>query len=279
MYKGASALSTSTHTPRPDVTKIYGHQNTNWGFKVCAILDHGDVKHDDVALLFGNGELIRSPGSTFVSDENSRFSDMTRHLLAQSRPGDRVLEIGSRARSGNTNRHLVHPDIEYVGLDITAGPNVTVVGDAHHLSRHVTGEFDAVFSVSVFEHLVMPWMVALEMNKVLKDGGLAYIQSHQTWPLHDEPWDFWRFSGNAWAGLFNSHTGFEVLDSGQCLRAWIAPECSAMPHLQPGMDGGHIYLASACLVQKTTPARVQWDAEAAEVYALGYDHGKTSITT
>jgi hypothetical protein len=193
-------------------------------------------------------------------------------MLTESKPGDRVLEIGSRARSGNTYRFLVHPDVEYVGIDIAEGPNVDVVGDAHHLSRHVTGQFDTIFSISVFEHLLMPWMVALEMNKVLKVGGTAYIQSHPCFPLHDEPWDFWRFSKDAWEGLFNAHTGFEIIEKGQSMRCRIAPETSAMPNVQPGFDNGRSYLLSACLVRKTGPAKVRWEAEAKDVYDLAYGH-------
>jgi SAM-dependent methyltransferase len=128
-----------------------------------------------------------------------------------------VLEIGSRARSGNTYRHLVHPEVDYVELDVAAGPNVDIVGDAHHLSRHVDATFDAVFSISVFQHWLMPWMVAIEMNRVMKPGALAYIQSHPAWPLHEEPWDFWRFSKDAWNGLFNAHTGFEMVDKGYAM--------------------------------------------------------------
>jgi Methyltransferase domain len=265
--------STTLSIPRHDVVSAFGERAKNWGFKVCTILPSSSASQKDIALVFGDTTIITSPGLEFVADEENRFNDMTRRLLAESRPGDKVLEIGSRARSGNTNRHLVHPDVDYVGIDIASGENVDVVGDAHHLSRHVTEQFDAIFSVSVFEHLLMPWMVALEMNKVLKVGGIAYIQSHPSWPLHDEPWDFWRFSKDAWEGLFNAHTGFELLDKGQAMRSWIAPECSALRHLQPGLDSMRTYLASACLVRKTGPAKVQWDAEAGDVYNLAYNHG------
>jgi hypothetical protein len=156
-------------------------------------------------------------------------------------------------------------------MDIKAGPNVNVVGDAHHLSRHVTGPFDTVVSISVWEHLVMPWMVSLEMNKVMKVGALAYIQSHPAFPLHEQPWDFWRFSKDAWRGLFNVHTGFEVVDSGYALRCLVVPDFASGAHLQ-GCDVEPSYLLSACLVRKTGPAQVSWDAEASAVYNLNYDH-------
>lgn len=258
---------------RPDLVEKFGAKAEKWGFSVSVHLPASVGRCEDLMLIFGGTEIIKTPGSKDDPEENRRFVSMTQRFLADSKAGDRVLEIGSRARSGNTNRHLVHPDADYIGVDITDGPNVDVVGDAHHLSRYVTGQFDAIFSISVFEHLLMPWMVALEMNKVLKVGGTAYIQSHPSWPLHDEPWDFWRFSKDAWEGLFNSHTGFEIIDKGQTMRSWIVPEHTALQHVGPHLERSRTYLASACLVRKISDAKVSWDAEASDVYNLAYSHG------
>jgi SAM-dependent methyltransferase len=274
LCKGEPIACSALSIARPDVAAVHGGAPEKWGFKVCAFLSPG-MASEDLALRFGGTEIIRSPATLQEDQERHQFNTLTQRLLSQSKAGDRVLEIGSRARSGVTHRYLVHPDVEYVGLDITNGPNVDVVGDAHHLSRHVSGQFDTIFSVSVFEHLLMPWKVALEMNQVLKPGGLAYIQSHHSFPLHDEPWDFWRFSKEAWSGLFNAHTGFEIVEKGNALRCRIAPESTAAPHLDPGFDNGRSHLLSACLVRKTGPAKVQWDAESADLYDLAYDHGQT----
>ena len=272
LYGGQPVHSTTLSDPRPDVQAAFGERAANWGFRVCAFLGPHMREPAQLALRFGD-TLVTSPGTTHVDQENHQFNTMTQRLQSESKPGDRVLEIGSRARSGNTYRFLVHPEVEYVGIDIAEGPNVDVVGDAHHLSRYVSGQFDTIFSISVFEHLLMPWMVALEMNKVLKIGGTAYIQSHPSFPLHDQPWDFWRFSKDAWDGLFNAHTGFEIVDKGQAMRCRFAPETTAMHNVQPGFDNGGSYLLSACLVRKIAPARVQWEAEAGDVYNLAYDHG------
>ncbi|MGB8422163.1 class I SAM-dependent methyltransferase [Paraburkholderia sp.] len=272
LYKDEPVPCTTLSVPRPDVVAAFDERAVNWGFRLSAFLSPDMTNQEHLSLRFGGKEIVRSPGTALVSDENHQFNVLTQTLLQQSKPGDRVLEIGSRARSGNTYRFLVHPEVEYVGMDIAEGPNVDVVGDAHHLSRHVTGQFDTIFSISVFEHLLMPWMVALEMNKVLKVGGTAYIQSHPSFPLHDEPWDFWRFSKDAWEGLFNAHTGFEIIGKGQSMRCRIAPETTAMSNVQPGFDSGRSYLLSACLVRKIGPAKVSWEAEAGEVYNLAYGH-------
>src|SRR5260370_31340791 len=109
-------------------------------------------------------------------------------------------------------------------MDIRSGPNGDRVGDARDIAA-VVGErrFNAVFSVSVFEHLLMPWKAVLEINRVLDPGGFVYVATHQSLPMHDEPRDFWRFSDRAWTALFNAATGFELLDTAMGQRAAIVP--------------------------------------------------------
>jgi len=140
--------------------------------------------------------------------------DLLRELIAEvsCRTTSSVLEIGSRAVSDTTARGLFPSTVRYTGFDLLDGPNVDITGDTHELSRHFPPEsFDAVFSRSVFEHLLMPWKAVLEINKVLKVGGLCLVATHPAWPPHELPWDFWRYQENAFWALFNKATGFELI--------------------------------------------------------------------
>jgi hypothetical protein len=125
--------------------------------------------------------------------------------------------------------------------------------------------------MAVFEHLLMPWKVALEMNKVLRQGALGLIISHAAWPLHEEPWDFFRFSKESWRGIFNAHTGFEVVDAQYRYPASIVPDYINDSNFQQ-MSLGPTYLLSGCIVRRTGPARVEWNAEVADIYDLSYSH-------
>src|SRR6266446_5988753 len=128
-------------------------------------------------------------------------------------PGPRILELGSREVSGNSRRGLFSGATEYIGVDIIQGPGVDLVADAHRLSEVVpSNHFDVVYSISVFEHLVFPWRVVMEINTVLKIGGLCYVSTHPAWPPHELPWDFWRFPKEGLKALFNRDLGFEVCE-------------------------------------------------------------------
>jgi SAM-dependent methyltransferase len=195
-------------------------------------------------------------------------------LVAQFDSGA-VLEIGSRARSAITRRHRIPERLEYVGLDILPGPNVDLVGDAHELSRLFPEKrFAAIFSTSVFEHLAMPWRVAVEMNKVLQPGGIAFTSTHQTWPPHEEPWDFWRFSRNSWQVLFNAATGFEVVEAvvGEPARVHA---CRTSPVTRE-MPSSLAWLGSASIVRKTGDTSLDWPVPLDAVTATLYPAGELS---
>lgn len=150
------------------------------------------------------------PGPTPLT-AHATFAD--RVVEAGDRPGFRILEIGSREVAGGPpmRGRLTHAD--YVGFDYYPGPNVDVAGDAHRLSDLVQGPFDVVYSTAVFEHLAMPWVVAEEIARVLKPGGLLFVETHFSYSSHERPWHFFQFSDMGLRALFSPALGFECVEA------------------------------------------------------------------
>lgn len=147
--------------------------------------------------------------------------------LANAR-GGRALHVGVRTGPGLAPTPP-HPLLRgrVIGLDIHPGLNVDLVGDAHSLSRFLRERsFGAVFSASVLEHLEAPWLLAMEINRILEPGGLVYHQVPGAWPAHAQPNDFWRFSAEGLRVLFGPATGFEVLEATDSGAAAIIPSPS-----------------------------------------------------
>jgi len=189
-------------------------------------------------------------------------------LTKLDKPGIRILDVGGRARSG-LDRSGMFQHAECVVLDILPGENVDFVGDAHAMGKLLPPEsFDAILSVSVFEHILMPWAVAVQMNHVLKPGGMALIFTHQTVGMHDLPWDFWRFSDTAWDALFNAKTGFEIVDRAlsfeQHIVSFIWSEETANEERACGFRG------SAVIARKTGPSEMSWDITPADIVKTMY---------
>ncbi|WP_396593663.1 methyltransferase domain-containing protein [Brevundimonas sp. R86498] len=180
-----------------------------------------------------------------------------------------LLEIGSRARSGFSRREMTPAGWTYTGLDVLDGENVDVVGDAHRLSKLFPDQrFDAVLSVSVLEHILMPWKLAIEMNRILNVGAVGFFMTHQGWPLHDAPWDFWRFSDQAWRALFNPATGFEIIEAHMGDPVYMVPR-----HLHAACAYGMDYLsygASAVLFRKISETTLEWPVELEDIITTSY---------
>ena len=181
-----------------------------------------------------------------------------------------VLELGAR---NSTIRQRFAGCTKYVGVDIHPGTDVDVTCDIHKLSTALGPlglRFDAVATISTFEHLVMPWKAILEINKVMRRGGLLFIATHPTWPPHELPWDFWRFADGAFYGLLNRATGFEILRYGSGLPCTILPlgtEASTV-----GILGQPAFMGTSVVARKTADARpdLQWNVETEDILTTQY---------
>ena len=143
---------------------------------------------------------------------NITHANWPQFLYSNSEKEHAILEIGSRNVTGFDHR-AGFAQSDYTGFDIHAGKNVDVVGDAHELSKYFTDKkFDLVFSASTFEHLAMPWVVAAEINKVLKPGGVVFVETHFAYGLHSLPWHFFHFTEQGLRALFAA-TGFKCIET------------------------------------------------------------------
>ena len=265
----------------------------------CQVLEDG-LAHDiivealvDRTAFPGNGVLEITLGDQVSRSPLARlatfatFSDLRslyepfKHEIAEwiathgpTRPT--MLDIGGRARSG-LQRSELYPECDVTTFDIVPDPGVQVVGDAHELGRHFPpASFDFAHSASVFEHLVMPWKVAVEINRVLKPGGVALIFSHQTIGMHDMPWDFFRFSDAGFSALFNRYTGFEIIHSDMSHFMHIVPRAwSEHYRLCEGAGG---FDSTTVIVRKTNEATVTWDVAVPDILETAYPGASNRIT-
>lgn len=218
----------------------------------------GAVRLHDLAA----DRISHYPGTALVNRFRTEITAM---------PNARLLDIGGRARS-QLDRSQQFPGVAVTVLDILPGDNVDVVADAHALAGSFPPDhFDAVFSVSVFEHLMMPWAVVPQMNRVMRVGALALISTHQTIGMHDMPWDFWRFSDTAWDALFNARTGFEIVDrileSEQYVIPFVYRPIKAWAERAAGYEG------SAVLARKIGPCTMSWPVTPDQLVSTMYPSG------
>lgn len=113
----------------------------------------------------------------------------------------RICEIGGPYNSFAAEM----PDYEfrYLSLYPDAQFDNVIVADATQCDYVEGGQFDAVFSVSVFEHISKPWKAAQHIARLLKPGGICYTAAPFSYFYHGAPADFWRYTPDALQLLFS----------------------------------------------------------------------------
>lgn len=245
----------------------------DWRFSIsCLAKDVAQRRGGCLRFVLASGTVVTLPLPT---TDDMRLSALQKGFLRRLREENcrRVLDLGSRARSGISRRGDIEelgPDMDYWGIDVVAGENVDQVCDAHEMSAVLgRNRFDAICSHVVFEHLAMPWKVAVEMNRVLRPGGIAYISSVQTCGLHDIPWDFFRFSASAYRALFNRATGFEVLDVALGTPMHIVPFVHHAPFWNDSEKAAGFFEAEV-VVRKIAETTLDWPVPLSEVVDEAY---------
>lgn len=171
--------------------------------------------------------------------------------LARLKEGSRVLECGTATPPNKRSAVLRHaPGARRVGTDMVAGDDVDVVCDLHELSSRFGPEFDAILCTSVLEHVLRPWVVAEQLARVAAPGCLLYVQTHQSFPLHDYPGDYFRFSADALQVLFCAGVGWRCLDAGHEYPAKVIPLGNELAHARDWNFGAEAYLNSWILCER-----------------------------
>lgn len=167
-----------------------------------------------------------------------------------------VLEVGTRGWDGREPRHhkarvMGNPANRWTGCDALPGPGVDVVADLCELSRHFpAGRFGAAVVPAVLEHVARPWEAAAELAKVVRPGGLLFVSTHHTFPHHEYPRDYFRFTADGLRALFGAWSGWRVLSAEHEFPCKVVPMGNLWPHADGWNFEADAWLNVTCLAER-----------------------------
>lgn len=136
-------------------------------------------------------------------------------------PSDRsvtVLDIGSQLIDGQQKlgsyKDLFEdmPSVTYKGLDMVEGLNVDVVlKSPYDWSNVPANSADFVISGQMLEHVECPWLTLIEVNRVLRPGGMCCVIAPSAGIMHNYPLDCYRYYPDGMAALA-AYASLEVVD-------------------------------------------------------------------
>jgi SAM-dependent methyltransferase len=112
----------------------------------------------------------------------------------------RALVVGSKCYEGKQDRRLLYG--RAIGVDLFGGEGVDVVHDLENPLPGSLGRFDHVDCVSVLEHVRRPWLLAANVEVVMKRGATILVSVPFVWRVHAYPSDYWRLTAEALEVLF-----------------------------------------------------------------------------
>ncbi len=123
------------------------------------------------------------------------FGEQERTVIDEIRRRDGlVLDLGAGLQPESS------PNV--VNLEISDLPSTDVIAMTDRLPFR-SNSFDAVVSLHVFEHLEKPWLMAQEVQRVLKVGGVATITAPYICAVHGFPSHFFNPTPTGLRTLFN----------------------------------------------------------------------------
>lgn len=106
----------------------------------------------------------------------------------------KLVEIGSKSYQGQFSFGQLLPEkIKYIGVDFQSGLNVDFVLEDPYTIPIDDNSVDYVISSSCFENSEFFWLSFLEIMRILKPGGLFYLNVPSNGAFHRYSVDCWRF--------------------------------------------------------------------------------------
>lgn len=123
--------------------------------------------------------------------------------------GGIVLEIGAGENYLKEDFKSIYE--EWISLDYDLrSDSIDLRGDGQQLPFK-TEIFDTIISIDVLEHVPNPKKFVSEMFRVIKPGGMIILSTPFFFYLHEEPYDFFRFSKYGLRTIFERN-GFSVIE-------------------------------------------------------------------
>jgi SAM-dependent methyltransferase len=137
--------------------------------------------------------------------------DTVRDFAAHLPHEARVLDAGAgEAPYAELFEHCAYVTVDWPHSVHGAARSADIVASLENLpvANH---SFDAVLCTEVLEHVGQPEAVLAELNRVLARQGRLCLTVPFVWPLHEEPFDFYRYTPHALRALLEA-AGFADVD-------------------------------------------------------------------
>lgn len=134
-----------------------------------------------------------------------------------------VVDLGCGTRPYEAE--ILERAVRYVGVDwgkTLHGLRADVVADLSRPLPFADASVECVVSFEVLEHVSEPALLLREAHRIMKPGGTLLLSVPFQWWVHEEPWDFYRYTRHGLAYLLGKagYTDIQVMPTSGFWSMW-----------------------------------------------------------
>lgn len=117
-----------------------------------------------------------------------------------------IYEFGSLqvpGQEGFADLRPFFPGKKYVGADTREGPGVDVILNLHNIDVP-SNSVGTILLMDTLEHVEFVRKAIEEVHRILKPNGILIVSSVMNFPIHNHPYDYWRFTPEGFRNLLRS---------------------------------------------------------------------------
>lgn len=120
-----------------------------------------------------------------------------------------ILVIGA---GGETSNYLLKKNIKFKEIDIDKKRKPDYVMSVERMDKIKSNSVDVIFCMEVLEHVQNPFNGVNEIRRVLKKDGIFIGSTPFIFPIHDKPYDFYRYTKYGILNLFKDFKKLELAE-------------------------------------------------------------------
>ena len=110
--------------------------------------------------------------------------------------------------------------VKCIETDIDEKRNPDLILDIQDMNSIKSSSIDIIFCLEVLEHVKNPFKAVEEIKRVLKPNGIFIGSTPFMMPIHDEPYDYFRYTKYGILNLFNEFECLELKERNSYMKSW-----------------------------------------------------------